>query len=123
MSEIPAYGATIPDDPLFADLSGFQRDLLVAIAEIEDHDEDSIGRAIKDRLETLYDEEVNHGRLYPNLDQLVAAGLVAKSARDRRSNLYRLTDEGRALIQGHVEWIAHTGVLYEGTTQVVATDD
>ena len=33
------------------------------------------GLAIKEELEGYYESEVNHGRLYPNLDTLVEKGL------------------------------------------------
>ena len=71
-----------------APLSGFQRDLLWTLA----HDGASKGTAVKASLEDYYEEDVNHGRLYTNLDALVDAGLVAKSTRDRRTNEYQLTD-------------------------------
>jgi DNA-binding PadR family transcriptional regulator len=53
--------------------------------------EEPSGLAIKSELEKYRDEEINHGRLYPNLDQLVEKGFVEKSAKDRRTNLYTLT--------------------------------
>lgn len=73
------------------DLTGFQRDLLVVIAGL-----DSVkGLEIKDELDEYYGKEINHGRLYPNLDDLVDNGLVEKDQIDERMNSYSLTDEGR----------------------------
>ena len=58
------------------------------------------GLAIKRILETSewYGEEVNHGRLYPNLDTLVEKGLIAKGELDKRTNHYELTDAGVQVI-------------------------
>lgn len=82
------------------DLTGFQRDLLVVISGLnEPH-----GLAIKDELEDYYETEVNHGRLYPNLDELVGKGLVEKGQKDRRTNVYHLTQRGRREISARQEW-------------------
>ncbi|WP_129115557.1 PadR family transcriptional regulator [Halegenticoccus tardaugens] len=84
------------------DLSGFQRDLLTIIAG---HDQPS-GQQIKTELEDARDEEINHGRLYPNLDVLVNKGYVEKGQIDRRTNFYQITDEGRTALREHREWEA-----------------
>ncbi len=82
------------------DLTGFQRDLLYAIAgEDEPH-----GLAIKSNLEEYYETEIHHGRLYPNLDTLVDKGLVEKGRRDRRTNFYTLTSRGRRELEARDEW-------------------
>jgi PadR family transcriptional regulator PadR len=84
------------------DLTGFQRDLLYAIAgQDAPH-----GLALKDELEAYYETEVHHGRLYPNLDTLVDKGLVEKSQRDKRTNAYVLTQRGRREINARREWEA-----------------
>jgi DNA-binding PadR family transcriptional regulator len=82
------------------DLTGFQRDLLYAIAGLEGPH----GLAIKEELETYYESEVHHGRLYPNLDTLVEKGLVEKGRIDRRTNSYALTARGRREIEARREW-------------------
>ncbi len=82
-------------------LTGFQRDLLVVIAG---HDEPS-GQTIKEDLQVEMDTEINHGRLYPNLDTLVNKELVEKGQIDRRTNYYALTDEGRRAIADYMEWV------------------
>jgi DNA-binding PadR family transcriptional regulator len=89
----------------WGDLTGFQRDALEAIARLERADETSYGLAIKSRLESQYGD-VNHGRLYPNLDTLVERGLVEKSALDKRTNEYSLTDDGRGLLRQRLERLA-----------------
>ena len=82
------------------DLTGFQRDLLYTIAGLDE----SHGLAIKEELETYYETEIHHGRLYPNLDTLVDKGLVEKGEIDRRTNSYTLTRRGRREIEDRREW-------------------
>jgi len=82
------------------DLTGFQRDLLYVIAGFEEPH----GLAVKDELETYYEQEVNHGRLYPNLDTLVEKGLVEKGEIDDRTNSYTLTQRGRREIAARRNW-------------------
>ncbi|WP_254766761.1 PadR family transcriptional regulator [Salinilacihabitans rarus] len=82
------------------DLTAFQRDLLYVTAGLDDPH----GLAIRDELESYYSSEVHHGRLYPNLDELVEKGLIEKGALDRRTNVYSLTDRGRREIEDRREW-------------------
>jgi DNA-binding PadR family transcriptional regulator len=82
------------------DLSAFQRNILVIIAE-----QARYGLAIKGELEDYYESTVNHGRLYPNLDTLVEKGLVEKSQRDRRTNEYALTEAGHDAIVTQLSWV------------------
>ena len=72
------------------DLTAFQRDILLVIAG----NDEPHGLAIKEALDDYYSEDINHGRLYPNLDTLVEKGLVEKGEKDRRTNEYELTDRG-----------------------------
>ncbi|MFC6904999.1 PadR family transcriptional regulator [Halalkalicoccus tibetensis] len=82
------------------DLTAFQHNILVILAE-----EPMYGLAIKRELESYYDTEVNHGRLYPNLDDLVERDLVAKSELDKRTNQYELTDDGYETVLGQLNWV------------------
>jgi DNA-binding PadR family transcriptional regulator len=82
------------------ELTAFQQYILVVLAE-----EDRYGLAIKRELEAYYDDEVNHGRLYPNLDELVEMGLVEKSQLDKRTNQYSLTEDGREAILEQLRWV------------------
>lgn len=82
------------------DLTGFQRDLLFAIAGLDKPH----GIAVKEELEEYYGREVRHGRLYPNLDTLVNKGLVEKGQKDRRTNEYVLHDQGREEIETRLSW-------------------
>jgi DNA-binding PadR family transcriptional regulator len=82
------------------DLTGFQRDCLSVISGLnEPH-----GLAIKDVLQDYYGKEINHGRLYPDLDALVEKGLVEKGQKDRRTNQYALTQRGRRELEVRREW-------------------
>ena len=82
------------------DLTGFQRDLLYVIAgQDEPH-----GLAVKEELEEYYDQEIHHGRLYPNLDAVVDKGLVEKGELDRRTNYYVLTQRGERELEARREW-------------------
>jgi PadR family transcriptional regulator PadR len=82
------------------DLTGFQRDILYVIAG---HD-DPYGLKIKEGLEEYYESEVNHGRLYPNLDTLVEKGFLEKGQIDNRTNSYTLTRRGRRELEARQEW-------------------
>lgn len=82
------------------DLTGFQRDLLYLVDGLDDPH----GLAIKAELEEYYEQEIHHGRLYPNLDTLVEKGLLDKSQRDNRTNEYTTTRRGTREIEARVEW-------------------
>jgi len=82
----------------FTDLHAFQRDLLYAVRALERDGDAPKGLAVKRRLEAEYDEELNHSRLYQNLDALVQKGLVAKGKKDDRTNEYATTDAGRGML-------------------------
>jgi DNA-binding PadR family transcriptional regulator len=84
------------------DLTGFQRDLLYAITGLDEPK----GLAIKEELANYYETEINHGRLYPNLDTLVEKGLVSKGTIDDRTNSYSLTRRGKQEIRDRREWEA-----------------
>lgn len=79
------------------ELTAFQRTILFTVAE-----EPMYGLAIKHELESYYGTEVNHGRLYPNLDDLVERGLLEKSDPDKRTNQYTLTNDGYETILGQL---------------------
>jgi DNA-binding PadR family transcriptional regulator len=82
------------------DLTGFQRDLLCVISGLGEPK----GLAIKEELGEYYEGEINHGRLYPNLDTLVEKGLVSKGEIDKRTNSYGLTRRGEREIRDRREW-------------------
>jgi DNA-binding PadR family transcriptional regulator len=82
------------------DLTAFQQNILVILAE-----EPMYGLAIKRHLEDYYGTEVNHGRLYPNLDDLVEMGLVEKSELDKRTNQYELKEKGHEAVLDRFDWM------------------
>ncbi|MCU4739905.1 PadR family transcriptional regulator [Halobacteria archaeon AArc-m2/3/4] len=90
------------------DLTAFQNNILVILAK-----EPMYGLAIKRELEEYYGTEVNHGRLYPNLDELVDLDLIEKSELDKRTNQYSLTDDGYEAVLDQINW----------TLSKVVTDD
>ena len=81
------------------DLTGFQRDLLFVIAGADRPSGQQIKESISDDV-----GEVNHGRLYPNLDTLVEKGLVNKGQHDRRTNFYQISDAGLEAIRERRHW-------------------
>ncbi len=87
------------DQSVARELTAFQTNILTILAK-----EPMYGLAIKRELEEYYGTEVNHGRLYPNLDELVELGLVEKSELDKRTNQYSLTDEGYEAVLDGVKW-------------------
>jgi DNA-binding PadR family transcriptional regulator len=92
---------TVSSSPGIAkELTAFQQNILTILAE-----EARYGLAIKRELETYYDSEVNHGRLYPNLDDLVEMGLVEKSELDKRTNEYALTEDGYQAVLDQLGWV------------------
>lgn len=80
-------------------LTEFQYSVLYVLAEGSDY-----GLGIKKELQDYYDEEINHGRLYPNLNKMTDGGLLQKSAIDSRTNEYVLTEHGLALALDRLEW-------------------
>jgi DNA-binding PadR family transcriptional regulator len=81
------------------DLTGFQRDLLYVIAGADRPSGQQIKESISEDV-----GEVNHGRLYPNLDTLVERELVVKGQHDRRTNFYQISDAGLEAIRERREW-------------------
>lgn len=99
------------------ELTAFQRDILYAVAD----QDPPYGLAIKRDLEEYYGEEVNHGRLYPNLDELVDDGFLRKGELDKRTNFYELTDKARRALAKRREWEDdHVDVEEEAETAIDA---
>lgn len=90
----------------WADLHAFERDCLEAIRRLDRDGETVYGLAIKEELERVYGEEVNHGRLYPNLDDLVEYGLIEKGELDRRTNEYELTSAAERMLEERARLLA-----------------
>ena len=99
VSESMSEAQTLTETSTARNLTAFQTNILTILSE-----EPMYGLAIKRELEDYYGEEVNHGRLYPNLDTLVEKGYVEKSELDKRTNQYELTDEGLAVVVDQLQW-------------------
>jgi len=63
------------------------------------------GLAIKTTLRDAIDKEVNHGRLYPNLDKLVEQDYLEKGELDRRTNYYEMTEYGERKLDEYTDWL------------------
>ncbi|WP_136718414.1 helix-turn-helix transcriptional regulator [Halorientalis salina] len=82
------------------DLTGFQRDLLYVVTNLDKPH----GLAIKEELDDYYESEIHHGRLYPNLDELTEEGLLNKGQADLRTNWYDLTQQAVRKLETRREW-------------------
>lgn len=82
------------------ELTGFQRDVLYVIAGL---DEPS-GSQIKDHLEEYYENPVDRGQLYPNIDSIAEKGLIKKHQKEDRRNVHALTVKGHREIKARQEW-------------------
>lgn len=105
-----------------AGYTGFKRDLLYAIAALGGTPDAPVaerpyGLGIKRKVESWYGIEVNHGRLYPNLDDLVADGFVKVDDHDKRTNAYALTDDGVDAIVAY-----HSDVVVEAVQGLAGID-
>lgn len=99
--------ATAIEPSPLAQYTAFQRDVLRVIEALNENEPGMPhGLAIKEELQAAWGEEVHHGRLYPNLDQLADAGLIDKHERERddRTNTYELTDRGQAALDADRAW-------------------
>jgi DNA-binding PadR family transcriptional regulator len=88
---------------------GFNREILYIIARLGNPK----GLAIKSELQQHFDEEINHGRVYPNLDTLAEKGLINVGEKDNRTKEYSLSEKGMRAIQNHYEYVG--GCLEEAT--------
>jgi DNA-binding PadR family transcriptional regulator len=87
------------------DLTKFQLRVLGVLSSAENEQDNLHGLGVKERLEAYYGTEVNHGRLYPNLDTLVEQGLVERGSKDRRTNWYAISGDGRVVLTDEVAWL------------------
>lgn len=92
--------AVVVESDMYANLSAFQRDILWILA----NEGGLKGVAISDKLESYYGEQVTHGQIYPNLDELVDTGLIKKVPRNRRTNEYCLAEEAHPVLSARQAW-------------------
>ena len=65
------------------------------------------------KLRDYYESDVNHGRLYSNLDELDEAGFIAKGRKDQRTNAYEITNAGREVLDSEVAWLVERTKSFE----------
>ncbi|AUV83895.1 hypothetical protein C2R22_05760 [Salinigranum rubrum] len=104
-------GGQVPHGQLREELTAFQRDTLYVLAR----DGAQYGLAIKRALEDLYgldgtaNDEVHHGRLYPNLRELEDRGLLEVGTLDKRTNEYDLSEAGQQFVRELAQtWVGAT---------------
>ncbi|WP_267643842.1 helix-turn-helix transcriptional regulator [Haloarchaeobius amylolyticus] len=95
--------STVTPEPLVG-VSGFKRDQLVVLWELADSNPSGVN--LMAELESQYGTELNRGRLYQNLSDLVADDFVQKRPVDGRTNAYRLTDTGQRCVRAHLAWVS-----------------
>lgn len=100
-TDVPRGRVDYADYELPRDLNAFERDTLFVIASIEDPTGVNIGDALK----AMYRKPINHGQLYPGLDELHEMGLIDKVARDKRTNEYNITRRGRYVIEDYRDFV------------------
>lgn len=81
-------------------LTGFQRDLLFVLDGMGAPN----GQEIREAIERVQDRDVQHARLYANLDRLAQEGFVEKERGDGRTNRYAATEEARRAVRERYEW-------------------
>ena len=103
------------------DLTAFQRDQLYVIAGLDG----ARGVRIQDELEEYYANDVQPGRLYPNLDVLVEKGLVNKEPINDRANSYSPTRRCLRAIEAREQWESQYVRRIDDESSVVSaiTDD
>lgn len=77
------------------ELTRFQIDILQFLHQQARH-----GAGLRRELEEYYDEEINHRRIYENLNKLDSLGLVEKNEFEvsDKSHRYDLTQEGQIIV-------------------------
>lgn len=85
-----------------APLTGFKRDQLFVIRMLAD--QNPHGLVIKGTLDEYYDDEINQGRFYQNLGDLVEEGYVEKHPIDGRTNAYLMSPAGAERLEAHHQW-------------------
>lgn len=92
--------ATKNETQASVELTRFQQQVLSALGEVEKSGEHKYhvphGLAVKDKLEAseYLGEEVQHGRMYPNLDALADNDLIEKQEVDNRTSGYTVSARG-----------------------------
>ena len=81
-------------------LPHIERDALYIIAGLEE----ATGVRIHQHLNRYYEQDRSEPRVYNSLDNLVSKELVEKSQKNRRTNLYSITQSGIQALEDHRNW-------------------
>lgn len=103
--------------PYRNEMSEFQYSILFTLAE-----ESLYGLGVKRALQEYYGAEVNHGRLYPNLDKLEEWGFVSRAKSDDRTYEFSLTERGLSVVLDRIQW-AIGKVLNDGDAAFAINQD
>lgn len=91
------------DDPQpLSELTRFQCDVLFVVARLDGTNPSGV--RIKTELREAYSGEINHGRLYQNLRELVDEELIEKRPVDGRTNAYRVSPLAHKRLEAHAAW-------------------
>ena len=85
------------------ELTAFQYTLLQAADELVEPSGQDIRRYVNSS--PFHGSDMNHARLYPNLNTVVDAGLVEKGEHDRRTNYYKITDDGKDALETRAAYL------------------
>ncbi|MDJ1434199.1 hypothetical protein [Halostagnicola sp. A-GB9-2] len=91
--------ASLENKPQWTTCSAFERDLLIAIAALENTNNPPATDAITDFLTDWY-TTINHADLYQALEELKTKSLLTQNG--RRPATYRLTTDGHHLLEAYI---------------------
>lgn len=83
------------------DRPALERDLLVELGGLEEPN----GRQLREQLEDSLGRELQTAHVYERLTELAEESVVEKEPVDGRENIYRLTPEGRSMVQEYARWV------------------
>ena len=87
------------------ELTAFQYTLLSAANDLVEPSGQDIRRHVD--AGPFHPSPMNHGRLYPNLETIVRAGLVEKGEKNDRTNLYTITDDGKDALETRASYLSN----------------
>ena len=87
------------------ELTAFQYTLLSAANDLVEPSGQDIRRHVD--AGPFHPSPMNHGRLYPNLETIVRAGLVEKGEKNDRTNLYTITDDGKDELETRASYLSN----------------
>lgn len=94
------------DDVHATTLTRFQIEQLATVAHLSTSERVTSGAAVRSALDDYLDEEIPQPRIYQNLDDLVAIGVLTRRQHDGRTYEYELTEIGDDLLVDRIQWLA-----------------